>query len=346
MSKTSRPSLLTIAGELRNRIYELVLLPEDQVYPFDYKPCSCNCPKHLRHAPSVSLLAVNKQINSEATAILYGGVTFNLATGFLLMKFMAQERVCFYGVPDLSKIYPSRQFIRSLHLNILPEFTPHEVHASRMLECWSDSNFQQLSKKQRAQSIHQHEREVCQTAWTNAGKMIMQIKALKSLLLDVEQAFCPGGCCRMVGHVLRSFRSVRKKEDFKIEVLGELKPEEKGMLLKGLRYLGREVGTSKNDMILKTESNTDMSEDESGVDEDESGADEDGSEEEEMNDEESFGEVLEGMDMANDFIQMAAVRALRAVIHGTTDLNGQTSGNTVATSAINLSVSAVDYPPQ
>lgn len=146
-----------------------------------------------------------------------------------------------YGFPAASDLYPSRNLIRSLRVKFVPEHMPSEVRSGHIMGCWSDPHFQLMSKKQRAQIIHRYNRSVCQTVWTNAGKVITMIRDLKFLSIDVEEVFCPQGCCRMVGHVMRSLRGLRKKEGFTVAVTGELKDEEKRMVLKGLKYRGPSV---------------------------------------------------------------------------------------------------------
>lgn len=357
MSKTS-PTLLTIAGELRNRIYELVLLEDDKVYPFDYKPCSCNCPKYNRQAPCISLLRVNKQINAEATEILYSSVTFHLTTGYALMRFMAVGELCMYGTPNSKHVFSSRHLIRSLHLKVVPEYIPNEVHSSRMLECWADPIFQTITKKQRAQIIHQNYREVCQMVWTNAGKVVTEMKGLNLLSIDVEQAFCPSGCCRMVGHVLKSFQGLKKKDGFKITISGELKHEEQEMLLRGLgisndfykkktSLTDQQIDSSSTAKDDDQSSNDEVSEEngyeDENVAEDENFSSEEDEEDEEDEDEEEEGEEEEDEDR-NSYNYGDAVNALRA-LHASI-LNGQPRNVENSPSTVNLSVSTIEYAPQ
>lgn len=290
-SEYSGPTLLTIPGELRNRIYELALLQDSKVYPFDYKPCGCDCPKHQRHPPAVALLRVNRQINREATPLLYSRVLFRLSTGYLFMKFMALGEVCMYGSPTGSEIYPSRHLIRSLRIKFVPEHMPSEVRSGHVLDCWADPNFQLLSKKQRAQSIHRYNRDVCQAVWTNAGKVITLMRELKFLSMDLEQVFCPLGCCRMVGHVVRSLKGLRKKEGFTITVSGELQEVEKRMVLGGLKYGGQAVDDRSINELSEEEEEGDDDEDDSeddDYDDEYDEYDEDDEEEEEYEDDESL----------------------------------------------------------
>lgn len=261
------------------------------------------------------------------------------------MKFMALGEICMYGAPGSKQVFPSRHLIRSLHLKVLPEYMPSEVHSGRMIECWADPNFQHMTKKQRAQINHQYYREVCQAVWTNAGKVITQMEGLNVLSLDVEQAFCPSGCCRMVGHLLRSFRGLRKKEHFHVKISGELKPEEKIMLLKGL--VGDTTWEAKTNATLEKDDDVSVGGDYSAMDEDEDEAeDEDEDEDAETSSSEEDGEDSDS-ESSDDDITMATLRTLHAAIHGTTAIfNGQSNTAAPSPSTVNLSVSAIEFPPQ
>ncbi|MCJ1464965.1 hypothetical protein MMC07_003580 [Pseudocyphellaria aurata] len=303
-AEKSPSTLLAIPGELRNRIYELSLLQDNKVYPFDYKPCGCDCPKHKRHAPAVALLRVNRQINREATPLLYSRVQFRLSTGYVFMKFMALGEVCMYGSPSAGEMYPSRHLIRSLRIKFVPEHMPTEVRSGHVLDCWADPGFQLLSKKQRARAIHRYNRDVCEAVWTNAGKVVTLMRDLKSFSMDLEQAFCPLGCCRMVGHVLKSLKGLKKKGGFTITVSGELKNQERQMILGGLQYSGPagddgsvqgplvhgEDGDEVEDEAEHQEQHEDEDEEDEESDESDEDYDEEDDEEDEDEEYESFDE--------------------------------------------------------
>lgn len=252
-----------------------------------------------------------------------------------------------YGAPGSKQIFPSRHLIRSLHLKVMPEHMPTEVHSGRMLECWADPHFQHITKKQRAQIIHQYYREVCQAVWTNAGKVITQMEKLNVLSLNVEQAFCPNGCCRMVGHVLRSFRGFRKKENFNIKISGELKPEEKIMLLKGLGSKDDTTWEVETNAIFEEDDDESLGDDSSVTNEDEDEAeDEDENGDAETSSSEEDGED-EDSETSDGDITMATLRTLHAAIQGTASiLNGHLSNAAPSPSTVNLAVSSVEYPPQ
>lgn len=92
-----------------------------------------------------------------------------------------------------------------------------------------------MSIRQRAQSIHDYEKSLSDTVWQQACLSLLSMRGLEKLTLDVEQAFCPQGCCRRTGYlvgVLIGFK-FRKVE---IKVEGDIIRGEKKMILKGLKF--------------------------------------------------------------------------------------------------------------
>lgn len=243
----SKATLLTLPGELRNRIYELLLFHDRVVFPYGYKPCGCDCPKRRRHAPAVALLGVNRQINKEASEILYGGVTFHLSMGHQFMRFMSHGQKDAYGIRDPSQVFPSRPLIRSLSLEFAPDNMAYD-HDLKVMGFWALESFRALSKQKRLKAIHDLNRRTCQMWWDCAGRVIKSLPLLEDLTLDVSQSFCPMGCCRMAGYVVHSLRRIRNKEGLDISVEGELNPKEKDMILEGLnKAVKKAVKKDEND---------------------------------------------------------------------------------------------------
>ena len=235
--KTGSKTLLAIPGELRNRIYEMCLLEDENVYPYDYMPCGCDCPKSKRVAPSVALLLVNRQINTEATPLLYGNVTFHLETGYTFMRFCAfSDHICMFSHPPEDKLFSTRHQIRSLSFKFVPEMLERGPHASRVRDFWDDDSFRIMSTRRKSQQIHTYVKSLSSTVWEQAAEVICDMRGLKKLQLNIDQAFCPQGCCRMVGHVIKALKDLRKKEGFKVTVLGDLNVAEENTVIGGLKY--------------------------------------------------------------------------------------------------------------
>ena len=72
MASTTKipPTLLTIPREIRDLINEFLLLENTMLFPYDYKPCACDCPKTDRKAPNINILRVNKQLHAEGNEVL------------------------------------------------------------------------------------------------------------------------------------------------------------------------------------------------------------------------------------------------------------------------------------
>ena len=263
------PTFLTIPGELRNRIYALCLLENELVYPYDYKPCGCDCPKNERVAPSVGLLAANRQISTEATPLLYGGVTFHIETGYAFMRFSSPSKhICMYSHPTEDKLYPSRHLIRSLNFEILPEILERGRQASRMRDFWRDGNFRSLSTRQRALAIHEYVKTLSETVWEQAGEVVVHMRGLRKLQLDIEKALCPQGCCRMVGHVVKALKGLKTKEGLELAVVGDMVGGEVEKVVEGLKY-----DASLSSRLENGYEDEDEDEDDDDSDEDEDGSD-------------------------------------------------------------------------
>ncbi len=270
--QTASSGLLTIPGELRNRIYELCLLENDHVYPYDYKPCGCDCPKGERVAPSTGILGVNRQINREATPLLYGRVIFHIETGYGFMRFSSPSKhICMFSHPTEEKLYLSRHLIRRLNFGFLPEIPERGSQASRMRDFWKDEDFRALSTRQRAQAIHEHVNDLSKAVWEQAGQVLAHMRGLQKLELDIEKVLCPQGCCRMVRHVVKVLQGLKKKENLEVTVVGDMDEGEVSRIIEGLKYdasLGDSSGLDVDD------------EDNDGIDGDLVDSDEDGDEEE------------------------------------------------------------------
>ena len=265
------PTLLTIPGELRNRIYELCLLENDHVYPYDYKPCGCDCPKKDRVAPSTGILGVNHQISREATPLLYGGATFHIVSGYGFMRFSSPSKhICMFSHPTEEKLFPSRHLIRHLNFEFLPEILERSSQASRMRDFWKDEDFRALSTRQRAQAIHEYVSDLSKAVWEQAGQVIAHMRGLQKLELDIEKALCPQGCCRMVRHVVKVLRGLKKKENLEVMVVGDTDEGEVSKIIEGLKYNASLGGSSGLDVD---------DEDDDGIDDDLDDSDEDGDEE-------------------------------------------------------------------
>ena len=154
----------------------------------------------------------------------------------MFVKFMGLGEMFMHGSPVERDIYPSRHLIRSLRIKFVPEHMPSEIRPGQVQDCWADFNFARLPRRKRTQVLHQYQREVCEAVWTNAGKVINIMRALKSLTIDFSQVFCPLGCCRNVGHVLKSLKELRKKTVFSMKITGELQLGERRQILVWLNY--------------------------------------------------------------------------------------------------------------
>lgn len=71
--------------------------------------------------------------------------------------------------------------------------------------------------------------------WLNAGVSIPRLKGLKALTLDIEQCFCPMGCCRMTSQVIASVEGMKTRKGIELVVVGCLVPGEEQKIRKALK---------------------------------------------------------------------------------------------------------------
>jgi len=67
---TGESPFLKIPREIRDQIYELVLLEDTFFYPYSYGPSTADWSQSNRIPPQTSILLVNKQMNNEGSVIL------------------------------------------------------------------------------------------------------------------------------------------------------------------------------------------------------------------------------------------------------------------------------------
>lgn len=248
------PSLLTIPGEIRNRIYDHLLLV-GRVNVFN---CSA-CDPH-ENIPDLAILRVNRQINEEASAFLYSTGTFVVSTGRDLAGFMSKtDDFCVYTA--VTETFPSRAAIRSLEIRFVAEYNTTDFHEERMQELWHSAVFRGESRRRKAKHLHDLDRNASRAVWGVAGELLSMLHGLQNLTVNVEQAFCPDGCCRLVDAVARSLRRLRRKPELKVNVTGSLDDDEVKVVTDALTYregsnATTESNSESNDAASEVESDS------------------------------------------------------------------------------------------
>lgn len=233
MSVKPRLSLMTIPGEIRNRIYDHLLLLE-HVNVFYCDACCSTCSEH-ESRPDLAILQVNRQVNKEASALLYSTGTFVISTGRDLACFMSKTNdFCLY-TPS-RETFPSRAAIRSLEIRFVADYIPTDFHEERMKELWHSPDFRSETRRKRAKHLHDLDRTASVAVWGVAGELLCMMHGLKNLTVNVEQAFCPEGCCRLVDVIARSLRRLQQKPELKITIEGSLDNVELEAITDALRY--------------------------------------------------------------------------------------------------------------
>ena len=103
------------------------------------------------------------------------------------------------------------------------------------MELWGDPDFRTKTTSERAQLLHQSDRDLSEMVWFNAGVTIPRLRGLQVLTLDVEQCFCPMGCCRMISQVITSLDGLKTKKGIELVVKGGLVPGEEQKIRNALK---------------------------------------------------------------------------------------------------------------
>lgn len=226
-------SLLTIPGEIRNRIYDHLLLV-GRINIFDCAACCTACDQH-ETMPDLAILRVNQQTKEEASAFLYRNSTFVVSTGRDLACFMSKtDDFCLYTA--VTETFPSRAAIRSLEVRFVADYIPTDFHEERMKELWHSTEFREETRRRKAKHLHDLDRTASEAVWAVAGELICLMHGLQNLTVNIEQAFCPEGCCRLVHSVARSLRRLCRKDDLTVNVTGSLENGEVKAVMNALKH--------------------------------------------------------------------------------------------------------------
>ncbi|MCJ1365444.1 hypothetical protein MMC16_004565 [Acarospora aff. strigata] len=280
------PSFTTIPGEIRNKIYELLLL-FDRVDVYNCAPCCSACPP-LENVPNVAILRINRQVNREASAFLYSNNTFILSTGREVMRFMTMsEDFCLYTPP--TETFPTRALIRSLEVRYVADYISTDFHEERTKELWQSEEFRRDSRSRKAKHFHDEDRSASEAVWLVSGKVLRLLHGLRVLTVNLEQAFCPGGCCRLVDVAASSLGKLRRKPGLKIKVEGNLDSTEMEAVMHALSTTGlsdvtKESNRSESEGVSDEDIHSDSSDTTSSNDSDESNGSSNGDEDEDSND--------------------------------------------------------------
>jgi len=237
------PSLLTIPGEIRNRIYHH-LLSVRRVNVFDCAACCTAClPGET--VPDLAILRVNRQINGEASTFFYSTSTFIVSTGRDLACFMSKtDDFCLFTA--VTQTFPSRAAIRSLEIRFMADYIPIELHEQRMKELWHSAHFRAETRRRKAKHLHDLDRTASEAVWDVAGELLSMMHGLRNLTVNIEQAFCPEGCCRLVDAVTWSLRGLRRRPEVRINVTGSLDNGEVKTITKAFKRQEARNATSES----------------------------------------------------------------------------------------------------
>lgn len=100
---------------------------------------------------------------------------------------------------------------------------------------WADADFRTKPTSERAQILHNSDKDLSDLVWRNGAVAIPRLQGLKVLTLDIEQCFCPMGCCRMRDQVINALNGLKSKKGVKLIITGCIVPGEEQAVRKALK---------------------------------------------------------------------------------------------------------------
>ena len=188
--------LTSCPREVRDQIYGYVLIVKVTIvpYPADFQKCEKAYQDSKSKFPSPALLAVSKQISDEARSILYGKNHWqlsNIHSATASMEADSPSRNIFWFYPKLFRYiilaFDQRDVKDSEKLAICKE-----VHA-KPPESWTEENVDMA----RFKAIHSGYLKKQGARWIMVRRAVSLMKNLQLVTIDLENLFCPTGCCRL-----------------------------------------------------------------------------------------------------------------------------------------------------
>ncbi|KAI9718384.1 MAG: hypothetical protein M1812_004105 [Candelaria pacifica] len=187
--------LLTLPKELRLDIFTICFVRGRIVISASSDPRTAgqeNSESITSVKPYLGILGVNRQVRDEAKTVYYRGNSFELGP-----------------LAGIHHLFPSDRYAFSLIRSLTIGFSPNTLspkirdevrHGYR--QRWVDESRYEENTVQacqnRARLLHNAEKRMLETIWKMRVLDLAAMVSLKSLHLDLEDCYCPTGCCRLV----------------------------------------------------------------------------------------------------------------------------------------------------
>ena len=218
-SKSSRPNFLVLPPEIRTRIYEYCLCVRGSIVPYpepfktDYRT-DCRDPM-----PAVALLALNKYIRHEALPVLFGKNVWRITSIYVKLNENGDTLWSRYGflITHVVQLYSYRDTTALESTNIRKFVHAYPNKYPDMFE--------------RNYKIHYEEISDLRSSFTRIGWGSHHIRNVKIFEMDIEELFCPRGCCR-IGMADMLFKWTTDASHVKVIVRGVRSEKEVGLIKK------------------------------------------------------------------------------------------------------------------
>ena len=195
-------------------IFRLLLVVNEEIvpYPSDEDRRSCTSilgGHHVSRKLTVALIAVNKQIRLEASAILYGSNTWRITC--IPEHLPIQSHQIFLAHPRLF-----RHIVMSFHFqDYSGESLTRHVATARQLYANKSGHVREAN----AMTTWLHEQVIAQlhNLWGYGCVLVSQMD-LKTLMCDITSCYCHIGCCRLPNQV-EWYQFCRREGNMDAEIL-------------------------------------------------------------------------------------------------------------------------------
>ncbi len=189
------PLLTLLPKELRLDIFTICFVREKFVITAssDFKTTGEESSESIASVkPYLGILGVNRQIRDEAKTVYYRGNAFELGPLSGIHHLFPGDRYAFSLIRSLTISFSPRTLSQRIREEVRHGYRQMWVEESR----YEEDAVQACQN--RARLLHNAERRMLETIWKMRILDLAAMVSLRSLHLDLEDCYCPTGCCRLV----------------------------------------------------------------------------------------------------------------------------------------------------
>jgi hypothetical protein len=172
------------------------------------------------------LLGVCKAVQTEAEYVFWGiGNTFVFPAG----EFDGPEG--FYSGGSVIGLKPAKSVSYTFDMRDVGYIDPYHLRKAAERDQEDYELFEDMNAELQREALHEIQLDALEDVWRGRCETIRRLP-LQKLQIDVEECYCPVGCCRLVETVFAMLGPFQEHAPSKIEVLGWKNKAEKDVIRK------------------------------------------------------------------------------------------------------------------